>query len=99
RPPLSTLFAYTTLFRSMRFMASGKLLGIPSAIFVWALVSVVIAVILTRTGFGRSIYATGSREAAAYLSGIRTRLVIVGAFVCSRSEEPTSELQSREKLV
>lgn len=67
----------------MRFMASGKLLGIPSAIFVWALVSVVIAVILTRTGFGRSIYATGSREAAAYLSGIRTRLVIVGAFVCS----------------
>jgi ribose transport system permease protein len=38
---------------------------------------------LGRTGFGRSIYATGSREGAAYLSGIRTRLVITGAFVCS----------------
>ena len=36
-----------------------------------------------RTGFGRAIYATGTREGAAYLSGIRTRLVIVGAFVVS----------------
>jgi len=67
----------------MRFLSSSKLLGIPVAIFVWAAVSVVITVILTRTGFGRSIYATGSREGAAFLSGIRTRAVIIGAFVCS----------------
>jgi ribose transport system permease protein len=67
----------------MRHLAAGKLLGIPLAIFVWLAVSVVVATILTRTGFGRAIYATGSREAAAYLSGIRTRLVIVGAFVAS----------------
>jgi ribose transport system permease protein len=67
----------------MLFLAKAKLLGIPVAIFVWAAVSVVIVVILTRTGFGRSIYATGSREAAAYLSGIRTRQVIIGAFVMS----------------
>jgi ribose transport system permease protein len=67
----------------MRWLAAGKLAGIPTAIFVWALVSVVIAVILARTGFGRAIYATGTREGAAYLSGIRTRLVIVGAFVTS----------------
>ncbi len=67
----------------MLFLAKDRILGIPVAIFVWAAVSIVIATILTRTGFGRSIYATGSREAAAYLSGIRTRLVIVGAFVAS----------------
>lgn len=67
----------------MLFLAKDRVFGIPVAIFVWAAVSVVIATILTRTGFGRSIYATGSREAAAYLSGIRTRLVIVGAFVTS----------------
>jgi ribose transport system permease protein len=67
----------------MLFLAKGRLFGIPVAVFVWAAVSVIIATILTRTGFGRSIYATGSREAAAYLSGIRTRLVIVGAFVTS----------------
>ncbi len=67
----------------MRFLSSSKLLGIPVAVFVWALVSVIIAVILARTAFGRSIYATGSREKAAYLSGIRTNLVIIGAFVGS----------------
>lgn len=67
----------------MRFLAAEKVLGIPVAIFVWAGVSVVVVVILTRTAFGRALYATGNREAAAYLSGIRTRRVIVGAFVIS----------------
>ncbi|MBL4599944.1 MAG: ABC transporter permease [Rhizobiaceae bacterium] len=67
----------------MRFLAAEKILGIPVAIFVWLAVSIVIAVILRRTGFGRSIYATGNREGAAYLSGIRTKAVVVGAFVTS----------------
>jgi ribose transport system permease protein len=67
----------------MLFLAKDRILGIPAAIFVWGGVSAIIAIVLTRTGFGRSIYATGSRERAAYLSGIRTRLVIVGAFVIS----------------
>lgn len=67
----------------MRFLAAEKILGIPVAIFVWAAVSLVIVVLLSRTAFGRSVYATGNREGAAYLSGIRTRWVIVGAFVVS----------------
>ncbi len=67
----------------MRFLAADTILGIPVAIFVWAFVSVVIATILTRTGFGKSIYAVGVKEGAAYLSGIRTRRVIVGSFVAS----------------
>lgn len=67
----------------MLFLAKERIFGIPVAIFVWVAVSVVIAIVLTRTGFGRSVYATGSREGAAYLSGIRTRRVIIGAFVIS----------------
>ncbi|MNV77357.1 Ribose transport system permease protein RbsC [compost metagenome] len=67
----------------MRMLAAEKLFGVPLAIFVWAAVSIVIVLLLTRTAFGRSVYATGNREAAAYLSGIRTRWVIVGAFVAS----------------
>lgn len=68
----------------MRWLASGRILGIPNALFVWAAVALFIGAILQRTAFGRAIYATGNREAAAYLSGIRTRWVIVGAFVtCS----------------
>jgi len=67
----------------MRYLAADKILGIPVAIFVWAAVSIVIAAILSRTAFGKAIYATGNREAASYLSGVRTRWVIVGAFVIS----------------
>ncbi|GAA3862586.1 ABC transporter permease [Celeribacter arenosi] len=67
----------------MRFLAADRILGLPVAIFVWAAVSILITVMLTRTGFGKSIYATGAKEGAAYLSGIRTRRVVIGAFVTS----------------
>jgi ribose transport system permease protein len=67
----------------MRYLAADTFLGIPVAIFVWAFVSVVIAAVLTKTGFGKSIYAVGVKEGAAYLSGIRTRRVIVGSFIAS----------------
>ena len=67
----------------MRYLAADTFLGIPVAIFVWAFVSVVIAAILAKTGFGKSIYAVGVKEGAAYLSGIRTRRVIVGSFIAS----------------
>ncbi len=73
----------TTASPLMRFLAADRIAGIPVAIFVWAGVSLVIAGILTRTGLGKAIYATGAKEGAAYLSGIRTRGVIVAAFVIS----------------
>jgi ribose transport system permease protein len=65
---------------AMRFLAADHILGIPVAIFVWAAVSVLVALMLKRTAFGRSLYAIGNREAAAYLAGIPTRRVIVLAF-------------------
>jgi len=67
----------------MRTLAASKTLGVPNAIFVWLVISVVIAMMLKRTAFGREIYVTGNREVAAYLSGIRTRRVIMGSFVVS----------------
>lgn len=68
---------------AMLWLAKARLLGIPVALFVWAAVSLAVALLLARTTFGRSLYAIGTREGAAYLSGIRTRAVICGAFVVS----------------
>jgi len=65
----------------IRFLAVDCVLGIPVAIFVRAGVSILIAGILLRTSFDKSIYSIGPKESAAYLSGIRTKWVIVGAFV------------------
>jgi ribose transport system permease protein len=67
----------------MLALAKDRFLGIPLALYVWAAVSVVVAFLLARTAFGRALYAVGTRERAAYLSGIRTQRVIIGAFVLS----------------
>jgi ribose transport system permease protein len=64
----------------MSFLATGRVLGLPMALVVWALVSVAMVFLLSRTVFGRYVYAIGNREAAAYLSGVPTRAVLVGAF-------------------
>src|SRR4051812_48722730 len=64
----------------MQFLAKTEVLRIPMAVFVWALLSLGIVFLLTRTPMGRYIYAIGNRESAAYLSGVNTRLVILGAF-------------------
>ena len=66
---------------AMRFIATGNsLLGIPNALIVWAVVGAAAIFLLTRTTFGRTVYAIGNRERAAYLSGARTRLVVMSAF-------------------
>lgn len=64
----------------MQWLAVGKVLGIPVALLVWALVSICAVLLLNRTAPGRAIYAIGNKEAAAYLAGIPTRAIIVTAF-------------------
>jgi ribose transport system permease protein len=67
--------------RAMRVLATGEtLFGIPNAVLVWLVVGIAAVVLLTRTTFGRTVYAIGNRERAAYLSGARTRLVVLWAF-------------------
>ncbi|RYE51855.1 MAG: ABC transporter permease [Hyphomicrobiales bacterium] len=67
----------------MLALAKDRVLGIPLALYVWAAVSVMVAFLLVRTAFGKALYAIGTRERAAYLSGIRTRPAIIAAFVAS----------------
>lgn len=66
---------------AMRFIATGQtVFGIPNALLVWAVIGAGAVFLLTRTTFGRVVYAIGNRERAAYLSGARTRLVVLVAF-------------------
>ena len=66
---------------AMRFIATGQtVLGIPNALLVWVVVGIAAVFLLTRTTFGRTVYAIGNRERAAYLSGARTRIVVMSAF-------------------
>jgi ribose transport system permease protein len=66
---------------AMRFLATGNtLLGIPNALVVWLIIGAFAVSLLTRTTFGRTVYAIGNRERAAYLSGARVGGVVIGAF-------------------
>jgi ribose transport system permease protein len=66
---------------AMRLLATGDtLFGAPNALVVWAIVGACTLFLLTRTTFGRTVYAIGNRERAAYLSGARTGIVVIAAF-------------------
>jgi len=67
-----------------RYIATGFLIpGVPNAVIIWALIGAAAVFALTRTTFGRSVYAIGNRERAAYLSGVDTRRIVLIAFVVS----------------
>lgn len=69
---------------AMHFLAVGRpVFGIPNALFIWIIVGAFITFLLTRTAFGRRVYAVGNRETAAYLSGVNTNAVIIWCFVLS----------------
>jgi ribose transport system permease protein len=70
--------------RLMTVLGSGKLFDVvPNAVLLWVVFSVGLMWLLRRTVIGRYIYLVGSREKAAYLSGVDTRRVVLGAFVLS----------------
>ena len=66
-----------------QFMAlgHGKLLGIPLTVLLMLLLYGVAHVILSRTVYGRHLYAVGGNERAAFLSGIRVARVKTIAYV------------------
>lgn len=63
------------------FLARGSVLGIPTLIWVLALVAVAIHVMLRYSRVGRNIYAVGGNDTAARLSGIDINRYILGVFV------------------
>ncbi|MCW6511368.1 ABC transporter permease [Lichenifustis flavocetrariae] len=65
-------------------LATGHaILGMPNAVWVWIAVGTATVILLGRTTFGRSVYAIGNRESAAYLSGVHTRRIVLLAFALS----------------
>ena len=66
-----------------RIIGTGKFLGLQWAVVIVIVLAVVVHLVLSRTVFGRSIYATGGNELAARLAGVRTDRVIIAAYAIS----------------
>lgn len=59
------------------WLGGGKLLGIPNPILLMAALYLVAHFVMTRSVFGRYVYAIGGNEEAARLSGVPVRRVII----------------------
>ncbi len=70
---------------SNEFLAigQGSLLGIPYPILISVITFIVFGIVLSRTRFGRYIYAVGGNEEAALVSGVDTRLVKLAVYSLS----------------
>jgi ribose transport system permease protein len=69
--------------RILQFAANGKIGIVPVADLIVGVVFVAIIVLLTRTVFGRRLYATGANPRAAQLTGIRVeRITVIAYIIC-----------------
>ena len=65
------------------WLGFNRLLGVPIGVVVLTAVSMIGSVALTRTAFGRWLYASGGNERAAELSGVPVKFVQVTVYVLS----------------
>jgi len=61
----------------------GKILGVPFPIWVMIVMAIIFSVFLGRAPFGRWLYASGSNERAAEMSGVPIKRVQVTVYVLS----------------
>ena len=80
------VFIYTKGFPiynigAISYLGKGDLLGVPIPVLVMLALAVFSAVLLSKTRFGRYLYAIGGSEDAAVAAGIKVRRVKILAFV------------------
>lgn len=67
----------------LEILSRGNVLGIPVPIIILALAVVVAQAILSKTVYGRSLYAVGGNEDAAYGAGINVRNYRISVYIIS----------------
>ena len=69
--------------KAFSFIGQGYIGPVPVPVVIMALLMVVFALMMSRTRFGRHIYATGGNEQAARLSGVKVNQVKLSVYVLS----------------
>ena len=70
--------------KALRFWGRGSVGAVPTAVILWVAIVIIAVVVLSRTTFGRRLYAVGGNPAAAHLSGVNVNGVIIASYViCS----------------
>jgi len=91
--------AITGLGDNFAQIGSGRLiLGIPNQVFIAALVVGIASILLTKTRFGRHIYAVGGNEEAAKLSGLNVKRIKIMAYSIAGALSAVGGLMLTSKL-
>lgn len=64
-------------------LANGSFIGIPNLLWLLLFLTVLFTILLHRTKYGRYVMLTGMNEKAAKYSGIRTKKVVILAYILS----------------
>ena len=78
--PLTQGLGYSFLFQ---FLGQGYVVGIPFPVILMFLVFIILYVVLHKTAFGKSVYALGGNEKAAYISGVKLSKVKIIIYTIS----------------
>ena len=65
------------------WLGFNRLLGVPIGVVVMVVIAVIGSLVLSRTPFGRWLYASGGNERAAELSGVPVKTVKVSVYMLS----------------
>ena len=68
---------------TLRVIANGSVLGIPTSVLLVALVAILAGVMLRRTPFGEYLLAVGGNEEASHIAGVPIALTKIGAYALS----------------
>jgi inositol transport system permease protein len=71
----------TGMGKSFLFIGQGNIGFIPVSVLILIILFVITWVLLNKTPFGRYIYAVGGNENAAIASGIKSKSVVIKAFI------------------
>lgn len=66
-----------------QFLGQGYIVGIPFPVILMFLVFIILYVVLHKTAFGKSVYALGGNEKAAYISGVKLNKVKIIIYTIS----------------
>lgn len=68
---------------AFQFLGKGQFFGIPFQVILFIIVYLILWILLTKTSYGRKIYAVGGNEKASFISGIKIDKVKILVYVIS----------------
>lgn len=84
-----TAFVYTEgrpiweLPEAFSYIAGGRIIGVPVPTLIMISVFIISHIVLTKTRFGRYVYAVGGNPEAARLAGIKTNKILIAVYMIS----------------